>query len=96
MKTKDRIRNWNEYNRSLIQRGSLTGWFSKCLPITKVLIAKFIQNSLKRYLKLLSEYLEMEHMTPSDVMKPTSSMVLPQLLLHLIGMPSSEKGRLPQ
>ncbi|MBM3198541.1 MAG: IS5/IS1182 family transposase, partial [Chlamydiae bacterium] len=24
-----RIRNWNEYNRSLIQRGSITLWFSE-------------------------------------------------------------------
>jgi len=29
MKAKYRIRNWNDYNKSLIQRGSLTVWFSK-------------------------------------------------------------------
>lgn len=29
MKARYRIRNWNEYNRSLIQRGSLTVWFSE-------------------------------------------------------------------
>ena len=29
MKAKYRIRNWNEYNRSLIQRGSLTVWLSE-------------------------------------------------------------------
>lgn len=29
MKAKYRIRNWNEYNKSLIQRGSLTVWFSE-------------------------------------------------------------------
>ncbi|HVW99460.1 MAG TPA: transposase [Candidatus Babeliaceae bacterium] len=27
-KTKYRIRNWKDYNRSLIQRGSITVWFS--------------------------------------------------------------------
>jgi len=29
MKAKYRIRNWNDYNKSLIQRGSLTVWFSE-------------------------------------------------------------------
>lgn len=29
MKTKYRIRNWNDYNKSLIQRGSITIWFSE-------------------------------------------------------------------
>lgn len=29
MKAKYRIRNWNKYNKSLIQRGSLTVWFSE-------------------------------------------------------------------
>jgi Transposase DDE domain len=29
MKARYRIRNWNEYNKSLIQRGSLTVWFSE-------------------------------------------------------------------
>jgi len=27
-KTKYRIRNWKQYNRSLINRGSITFWFS--------------------------------------------------------------------
>ena len=27
-KTKYRIRNWSEYNRALVQRGSITIWFS--------------------------------------------------------------------
>ena len=29
MKAKYRIRNWNEYNKSLIQRGSITIWLSE-------------------------------------------------------------------
>jgi len=29
MKAKYRIRNWNDYNKSLIQRGSITVWFSE-------------------------------------------------------------------
>lgn len=29
MKTKYRIRNWNDYNKSLIQRGNITVWFSE-------------------------------------------------------------------
>ena len=29
MKAKYRIRNWNDYNKSLIQRGSITLWFSE-------------------------------------------------------------------
>ncbi|MFQ5753695.1 MAG: IS5 family transposase, partial [bacterium] len=29
MKAKYRIRNWNDYNKSLIQRGSMTVWFSE-------------------------------------------------------------------
>ena len=28
-KTKYRIRNWKEYNKSLVQRGSITVWFSE-------------------------------------------------------------------
>ena len=28
-KAKYRIRNWKEYNKSLIQRGSITVWFSE-------------------------------------------------------------------
>jgi hypothetical protein len=29
MKAKYRIRNWNQYNKSLIQRGNITVWFSE-------------------------------------------------------------------
>lgn len=30
---KYRIRNWGEYNKALVQRGSLTIWFSKLIEL---------------------------------------------------------------